>query len=155
MWLVVGSSVVSSRGIAGSHAGRLAWLFSCFEAGRFVFDYGYIIVALGYLVNRFVSAHGNIFSLCRYGVIDIGYGSAYNAVMIRSRLGLLIAEKEHRDGRKWPYREIARVTALSTGSLVRLSRSDIKGVDIDTLDRICRFFECDVAGVLEYVPSAE
>lgn len=73
--------------------------------------------------------------------------------MIRSRVRLLIAEKEHRDGRKWPYRDIAQTTGLSTGVLSRLVRQDFKGVEADTMDRLCRFFGCGVGDVFEYVPE--
>ncbi len=75
--------------------------------------------------------------------------------MIRSRLKRVRLDKEEREGRKLTYRVIAEETGLSTGVLVRLMNSRFERVEVQTLDILCRFFDCGVGDLLEYVPGRE
>ena len=74
--------------------------------------------------------------------------------MIRSNVGVLIAQKEAREGRKVPYRVVTEETRLSSGVLTRLVNSDFDRVERGTLDTLCRYFGCTVGDLLEYVPDA-
>lgn len=73
--------------------------------------------------------------------------------MIQSRLGVLIAEKEMREGRKWTYDNIHEATGLSTPTIHRLVRGTARRYDSNTLDALCRFFDCGVGDLLVYVPD--
>jgi putative transcriptional regulator len=73
--------------------------------------------------------------------------------MIRSRLKRLRLEKEEREGRKLPYHVISEETGLSQGVLVRLMNSRFDRVETPTLNALCRYFECGVGDLLEYVPE--
>lgn len=73
--------------------------------------------------------------------------------MIQSRLGVLIAEKEMSEGRKWTYENIREATGLSTPTIHRLVRGTAKRYDANTLDALCRFFGCGVGDLLVHVPD--
>ena len=75
--------------------------------------------------------------------------------MIRSNLGVLIAQKEAREGRKVPYRVVTEETRLSSGVLTRLVNSDFDRVERGTLDTLCAYFGCGVGDLLEYVPNEQ
>lgn len=72
--------------------------------------------------------------------------------MIRSKVGVLIAQKAAREGRKIPYRVVTEETGLSSGVLTRLVNSDFDRVERGTLDTLCGYFGCTVGDILEYVP---
>lgn len=74
--------------------------------------------------------------------------------MIRSRMPLLRAEKEIREGRKLTVRVIADETDLSPGAVQRLMTLDAERVDFSTLNRLCKYFNCGIGDLLEYVEEA-
>ena len=75
--------------------------------------------------------------------------------MIRSRLGVLLAEKSHAEGRKITYETVVKETGLSKSTLVRLNAANFgttgDGVRMDTLDTLCDYFGCAVGDILEHV----
>lgn len=73
--------------------------------------------------------------------------------MIRSKLPLLRVQTELATGRKLPYRVIAAEAGLSTGVLTRLMNNEFERVETSTLEALCRFFDCNVGDLLEYVPN--
>lgn len=75
--------------------------------------------------------------------------------MIRSRLGLLLAEKGHRENRKLTYKVVSGETGLSQGVLVRLNGDKIKGVEAESLEALCNYFSVGVGDILEHVPEGE
>ena len=75
--------------------------------------------------------------------------------MVRSNVKVLIAQKEQQEGRKLPYRVLTEEIGVSSGVLTRLMNSDFDWVERRTLNTLCRFFNCGVGDLLEYVPDAE
>ena len=76
--------------------------------------------------------------------------------MIYSKVRHLRFQKEERDGVKLTYETLGRATGLSPNTLARLlKREPIDRIDGQTLDALCRYFECNVGDVLEYVPDGE
>ena len=75
--------------------------------------------------------------------------------MIRSRMPLLRVEKEIREGRKLPIRVIADETDLSPGAVQRLMTLDAERVDFSTLNSLCKYFNCGIGELLEYVEEVE
>ncbi len=73
--------------------------------------------------------------------------------MIRSRLRRLRLDKEEREGRKLPYHVISGETGLSQGVLVRLMNSRFDRVETPTLNTLCKYFQCGVGDLLEYIPD--
>ena len=62
--------------------------------------------------------------------------------MIKSRLKILIAEKETATGRKWTYDDIAVATGLAKNTIAKLATNRTQMVSFETLDKLCRFFGC-------------
>ena len=75
--------------------------------------------------------------------------------MIRSRIKRLRLDKEEQEGRKLPYHVISEETGLSQGVLVRLMNSNFERVETPTLNALCKYFDCGIGELLEYVPDAE
>ena len=74
--------------------------------------------------------------------------------MIRSRLKRLRLEKEEAEGRKLTYKVIGEEASLSEGVIIRLMNSQFDRVDTASLNALCRYFNCEVGDLLEYVPDA-
>lgn len=58
-------------------------------------------------------------------------------------------------GRSLTNREIAEVIGVSTNALSRWFSGDVTRFDADVLDALCRYFDCRVGDLLEYVPDEE
>ena len=72
--------------------------------------------------------------------------------MIQSRLRVLIAEKESCEGHKLRYDDIAAETGLSKNTIYKLVNNMTGRIDFDTLDALCRYFECQPGEVIVYRP---
>lgn len=68
--------------------------------------------------------------------------------MIHSRLNLLMAE------RRVNVSELSRLTGISRTMLSKLYNDDFARIDVETLDKLCSFFECDVGELLTQKKSA-
>lgn len=74
--------------------------------------------------------------------------------MIRSKVRRLRFEKEEREGQKLTYEVLTQQTGLAPSTLARMLGTDpVERVDGKTLSALCRFFECDLCDLLEYVPD--
>lgn len=65
--------------------------------------------------------------------------------MVKCHLSRLMGEK------KVKISHVARETGLDRGTLTRLYHETAERVDLDAIDRLCRFFGCTVSDLLEYV----
>ncbi len=70
--------------------------------------------------------------------------------MIKSRLKILIAQREIATGQKITYESLAAEVGLSKNTLNRLAEGKTDRVDFLTLDKLCRYFQCDVSDLLTY-----
>lgn len=75
---------------------------------------------------------------------------------MRSRLKVLVAEKEIREGRRLSLRTIASESNASLSTVIRLENNSIKMVPLDDLALLCRWIPCEVGELLriEEVPDA-
>lgn len=67
--------------------------------------------------------------------------------MIRCHLSRLMGE------RKLKIVDVARATELHRNTITLLYREEATRVDLDAIDRLCRFFGCGVADLFEFVPD--
>jgi putative transcriptional regulator len=65
--------------------------------------------------------------------------------MINSRLHILMGEKKIRS-----IRQLAEESKVTRLSLTRLYNGDAKGIEFDTLSKLCAYFQCDVGDLLHY-----
>jgi putative transcriptional regulator len=67
--------------------------------------------------------------------------------MIRCHLSRLMGE------RKLKVAEVSRQTGLSRKAITALFKETGQRVEFETLDRLCRFFECSIGEMMEYIPD--
>lgn len=73
--------------------------------------------------------------------------------MIRFRLKEVIADQEFRIGRRITLGAIAESTGIKQPTLSRISGTRGYNTTTDNIDKLCRYFECQVGDLMEYVPD--
>ena len=73
--------------------------------------------------------------------------------MIRSKLKLLIAEREVEHAERITYESLGLAVELSKNTLARLAENKTDRVDFTTIDKLCTYFNCTIGDLLEYVPE--
>jgi len=75
--------------------------------------------------------------------------------MIRFRLSELMADKGFREGRRIEIGELAIATGIHRSTLSRMI--NIRGANVTSanLDLLCRFFDCSLGEIAEYVPDEQ
>ena len=63
---------------------------------------------------------------------------------MKSRLAILMAERDPRMSQ----RELAEKSGVSAMAVNRLYNNDFKRVDTDTLEKLCKYLECDLSELL-------
>lgn len=75
--------------------------------------------------------------------------------MIQCRLRELIATKSRQTRHKITYDTIKDATGLSKSTLARLANDNSGLVAMNTLDRLCWFFDCQPGDLFIHVPDPE
>ena len=65
--------------------------------------------------------------------------------MINSRLHILMGEKKIRS-----IRQLSEETNITRLSLTKLYDGNAKGIEFETLNKLCRYFQCGVGDLLEF-----
>ena len=73
--------------------------------------------------------------------------------MIKSKLKLLIAQREITLGRKITNENLAQEAGLSINTIGRLAEGKTNRIDFSTMDKLCSYFTCSVGDLLEFVPD--
>lgn len=73
--------------------------------------------------------------------------------MIRLNFKALLAEKEQSENRRIHYGEISRKTGISRQTLSRIAQRRQKNLKLDTVARICCYFDCKIQDFVEVVPD--
>ena len=73
--------------------------------------------------------------------------------MIRYRIQELIAERHFREGKRVTMLEIAKSTGISRVTLSKMVNQIGYGTLTDHLDRLCKFFDCKLSDLAEYIPD--
>lgn len=66
--------------------------------------------------------------------------------MIKCHLSRLMGEK------KLKIIDVARDTGINRGTITRLYQETAERVDLEVVDRLCKYFSCGVADLFEYLP---
>ncbi len=50
-------------------------------------------------------------------------------------------------------KRLAELTGIRPNTIGDLYREDVKKIDIQTLNKLCKVFNCEIGELLEYVPD--
>lgn len=75
--------------------------------------------------------------------------------MIRFRLKELISDEEFKSGKRITLGNIALATGIKQPTLSRISGTRGYNTTTDNIDKLCRYFGCQVADLMEYVPDKD
>ncbi len=75
--------------------------------------------------------------------------------MIRYRIQELLAEKQFRDGRRVTLMELSEATGISRVTLSKMINQRGYSTLTDHLNRLCRYFNCRLEDLAEYVQDEE
>ena len=74
--------------------------------------------------------------------------------MLKSNYDNLRRRKEFKEGRDLPLRVVAEETGLSTSTLQRVKKSQVKNITVEVLDKLCGYFGAkSLCELVEYVPD--
>ncbi|KWX71585.1 Cro/Cl family transcriptional regulator [Paenibacillus riograndensis] len=65
--------------------------------------------------------------------------------MINSKLHILMGHKKIKS-----IRQLAEETSITRLSLTKLYNGESKGIEFNTLNTLCKYFDCDICDILEY-----
>lgn len=75
--------------------------------------------------------------------------------MIRYLLQDLLAKKSFLEGRRIEWQEVAEATGIHRVTLSKIVNHRGYNSTTTNLDRLCRYFDCGVAELIEYVPDEQ
>ena len=73
--------------------------------------------------------------------------------MIRFRFKELMAEREFRESRVITLAEVAKETGIHRATLSKIANERGYSTGTDNVDRLCAYFKCSVAEVIEHIPD--
>ena len=71
----------------------------------------------------------------------------YNVKMIKNRLSAILGEQRMRVS------ELSKLTGISQNALNKIYHDKTKGIDFDTLNKICNVLECNTQEIFEFTPD--
>lgn len=75
--------------------------------------------------------------------------------MIRFRLKEMITDEEFKTGKRITLGKIAEATGIKQPTLSRIAGTRGYNTTTDNIDKLCRYFGCNVSNIMEYVPDEE
>lgn len=75
--------------------------------------------------------------------------------MIRIKLRSLLEEKSFREQRKIQLVEISERTGISRATLTRIINQPGYSTNLETVDALCEFLDCQPGDLLEFVPNMD
>ncbi|MDM8530501.1 helix-turn-helix transcriptional regulator [Anaerolineales bacterium HSG25] len=69
---------------------------------------------------------------------------------IHNRVKELIAEKERRSGKRYPYRDIALSTGLSKNTVGKWVRNETQEYDRGVIAKFLEYFDCEISDLFVY-----
>jgi putative transcriptional regulator len=73
--------------------------------------------------------------------------------MFRYHLMTLIEKKSFDDGRRVTINDISDATGIHRATLSKMINSPGCNVTLDTIDRLCKFFQVPVEQIIEHIPD--
>lgn len=73
--------------------------------------------------------------------------------MIRFYLQKMISEKQYKEGRRITMAEITEATGINRVTLSKMINQKGYSTVTDNLDKLCKFFDCKLQDIAEFVES--
>jgi putative transcriptional regulator len=73
--------------------------------------------------------------------------------MIRFRIQELLAEKQFKEGKRVTLLELSQATGINRVTLSKMVNHKGYSTVTDNLDKLCKFFDCKIDQLAEYVPE--
>lgn len=73
--------------------------------------------------------------------------NCYNVDMIKNRLSIILGEQRMRVS------ELSKLTGISQNALNKIYHNKTKGIDFDTLNKICNILERNTQEIFEFTPD--
>lgn len=73
--------------------------------------------------------------------------------MIRFRLAEVMAEYAFRNGKRVEWKDVAEATGVHRSTLSKLLNVRGYNASIDSIDRLCTYFQCRVEDLMVHVPD--
>ncbi|GAA6323605.1 helix-turn-helix transcriptional regulator [Fusobacterium ulcerans] len=67
--------------------------------------------------------------------------------MIKNHLSKLMGAK------RYSIVDVSKLTGMSTSTISNLYNEKVKRLDFDTLEKLCKLFNCKVQDLIEYIPD--
>jgi len=75
--------------------------------------------------------------------------------MIRFRLKELILDEEFKTGKRITLINIAQATGIKQPTLSRIAGTRGYNTTTDNVDKLCRYFKCNINDIMEYVQDED
>lgn len=73
--------------------------------------------------------------------------------MIRFKLAEQLEKKQFRDSRRITLQEVSDSTQINRSTLSKILNQKGYSTGTDVLDRLCKYLDCSIADLVEYVPD--
>lgn len=75
--------------------------------------------------------------------------------MIRFKLGEQLEKKQFKDSRRITLQEVSDATQINRSTLSKILNQKGYSTGTDVLDRLCTYFNCAIAEIVEHIPDSE
>ena len=73
--------------------------------------------------------------------------------MIKYKIKELVKQKSERDGKKLTLSFLANEVGIQSSAMSKIAKNTGYHTSITTLEALCKFFECSIEDVIEYIPD--
>jgi putative transcriptional regulator len=73
--------------------------------------------------------------------------------MIRYRLREVMADYQFKTGKRLTFDELAKATGIHRTTLSKIANIRSYNTTTDNIDRLCKYFQCQVGDLMEYVET--
>lgn len=88
-------------------------------------------------------------NVCKQFISSTGYFVLQEIIVIKCHLSRLMGE------RKLKIADLARDAGINRGTATRLYYETAERIDIEVINSLCKYFNCSVSDLLEYVPDID
>ena len=85
-------------------------------------------------------------------MLGLGHPEARRS-MIRVLLKQMLDERSFRERRRITLTEVSQKTEISTATLTRIANRPGYNTNTDTIDMLCKYFECTPGELLQFIPD--